>query len=123
MSIVIHNNCVPRIHVAEFDLEGFCCLRYFHPATEALCVDGPEGSGPARRRYVRKYEGLCRNQALRGSLSYIRPETPMNIKLHAILHLIEEHKDEAAQGVMITPELFLAVLDSFAPWTRVELEA
>ena len=47
----------------------------------------------------------------------------MNVKLHAFLHLMEEHKDEAAQGVMINPELFITVLDSFAPWTPVELEA
>jgi hypothetical protein len=47
----------------------------------------------------------------------------MNAKLHALLHLMEEHKDEAAQGVTITPELFILVLDSFAPWTPVELDA
>jgi hypothetical protein len=48
----------------------------------------------------------------------------MNIKLHAVLHLMEEHKDEVAKGgVVIHPELFLTVLDSFAPWTPVETEA
>jgi hypothetical protein len=36
----------------------------------------------------------------------MRPETPMNAKLHALLHLMEEHDDESAQGVKITPELF-----------------
>jgi hypothetical protein len=116
-------NCAPQIHAAEFELEGFCCLRYFHPATGALCVDGPEGSRPARKRYVRKYEGLCRDQELRSFLSRIRPETSMNPKLHAVLHLMEEHKDEARQSLMITPELFITVLDSFAPWTPVEPEA
>jgi hypothetical protein len=113
----------PQIHVTEFELEGFHCIRYFHPATGALGVDGPKGSRPARKRYIRKYEGLCRNQALRESLSNIRPETPMNVKLHAFLHLMEEHKDEATRGVMITPELFITVLDSFAPWTPVGPEA
>jgi hypothetical protein len=53
----------------------------------------------------------------------MRPETPMNAKLHALLHLMEEHDDESAQGVKITPELFTTVLDSFTPWTPVELEA
>jgi hypothetical protein len=75
----------------------------FHPATGALCVDGPEGSRPARKRYVRKYEGLCRDQELKSFLSRIRPETSMNAKLHAVLHLMEEHKDETRQGVMINP--------------------
>jgi hypothetical protein len=112
------------MHATEFELEGFCCLRYFHPATGALCVDGPKGSRPARRRYLRKYEGLCRDQGLRNFLSEIRPETPMNIKLHAALHLMEEHKDDATQdGVVMTTELFLTVLDSFATWTPVEFEA
>jgi hypothetical protein len=117
------NNRVPQIHGAEFELEGFSCLRYFHPATGALCVDGPQGSRPARKRYIRKYEGLSRDQSVRNFLAAMRPETPMSAKLHAFLHLMEEHKDEAAQGVMIGPELFITVLDSFAPWTPVELEA
>jgi hypothetical protein len=117
------NNCVPQIHAAEFELEGFYCVRYFHPVTGALCVDGSEGSRPARKRYIRKYEGLLRDKELRSFLSRIKPETPMNAKLHAVLHLMEEHKDEEKQGVVITPELFITVLDSFAPWTPVELEA
>jgi hypothetical protein len=117
------NDCVPQIHAAEFELEGFYCLRYFHPATGALCVDGPQGSRPARKRYIRKYEDLCRDQSVRNFLASMRPETPMNAKLHACLHLMEEHKDEATQGVMINPELFITVLDSFVPWTPVELEA
>jgi hypothetical protein len=123
MSTTTLRNCAPQIHAAEFELEGFCCLRYFHPATGALCVDGPQGSRPARKRYIRKYEGLCRDQSVRNFLASMRSKTPMNAKLHAFLHLMEEHKDEAAQGVMINPELFITVLDSFAPWTPVELEA
>jgi hypothetical protein len=123
MSTVTRDNCVPQIHIAEFELEGFCCLRYFHPATGALCVDGPQGSRPARKRYIRKYEGLCRDQSIRNFLASMRPEAPMNTKLHAFLHLMEEHDDEAAQGVMITPELFMTVLDSFTPWMSVEFEA
>ncbi len=115
-------NCVPQIHAAEFDLEGFYCLRYFHPATGALCVDGPQGSRPARKRYIRKHEGLCRNQLVVEFLASMRPETPMNAKLHALLHLMEEHDDESAQGVKITPELFTTVLDSCTPWTPVEHE-
>jgi hypothetical protein len=123
MSTTTLSNCVPQIHAAEFELEGFCCLRYFHPATGALCVDGPQGSRPARKRYIRKYEGLCQDQSIRDFLASMRPETPMNAKLHALLHLMEEHDDESAQGVKITPELFTTVLDSFTPWTPVEPEA
>jgi hypothetical protein len=121
-SYMTTNNCPSQIHIAEFEIEGFCCLRYFHPATGALCVDGPQGSRPARKRYIRKYEGLCLDQSIRDFLASMRPETPMNAKLHALLHLMEEH-DEARQGMMITPELFILVLDSFAPWTPVELDA
>jgi hypothetical protein len=36
---------------------------------------------------------------------------------------MEEQKDEAARGVMITPELFILILDSVGPWTLVELES
>ena len=35
---------------------------------------------------------------------------------------MEEHDDKSAQGVKITPELFITVLNSFAPWTPVEHE-
>jgi hypothetical protein len=37
----------------------------------------------------------------------------MNAKLHAYLHLMEEHKDEAADGMVVSPELFLEVLDTW----------
>jgi hypothetical protein len=102
------DNRVPQIHAAEFELEGFYCVRYFHPGTGALCVDGPEGSRPARKRYIRKYEGLCRDQSVRRFLASMRPEKDMNVKLHAYLHLMEE-----AQGMVVSPELFLRVLDTW----------
>jgi hypothetical protein len=106
-----------EIHMAEFELEGFYCIRFFDPTTGNLCVSGPEGSRKARRRYVRKYEGLCRNQVVRESLAKIRPETPINVKLHAVLHLMAQHDDEAIrQGVAIDPDVLFEVVDSFGSW-------
>jgi len=37
----------------------------------------------------------------------------MNVKLHAYLHLMEEHRDEVADGIVVSPELFLEVLDTW----------
>jgi hypothetical protein len=106
-----------EIHMAEFELEGFCCVRFFDPLTGALRVYGPEGSRKARRRYVRKYERLCRNQGLKEYLAKMRPETPINVKLHAVLHLMAQHDDEAIrQGVAIDPDVLFEVVDSFGPW-------
>jgi hypothetical protein len=107
------NNHNPIIHMAELVLEGFACLRFFHPETEKLCVLGPKGSRNARRRYIRKYEKLCQNHEFRTSLSKVRPETAINMKLHAFLHLIEEHENDIADGMPITADLFNTVLDSF----------
>ena len=101
------------MHMAEFELEGFLCLRFFHPETEQLCVLGPKGSRKACRRYIKKYEKLCENEKLRTSLSEIRPETPINMKLHAFLHLVQEHEDDIAGGMPITADHFNTVLDSF----------
>jgi hypothetical protein len=113
----------PVIHMVEFELEGFCCVRFFDPFTGALRVSGPEGSRKARRRYVRKYEGLCRNRVVRESLAKIRPETAINVKLHAVLHLMEQYDDEEIrQGVAIMPDLLIEVLDSFAPWAPIDPE-
>ena len=39
---------------------------------------------------VRK--AVSRAKSLETPLSEIRPETPMNMKLHAFLHLVEEHR-------------------------------
>jgi hypothetical protein len=113
MSTVIHNNCVPEIHAAEFELDGFICLRFFDPLTGELRVIGPREAEKACRRYVCKYEGLWRNQSLRDFLAPIRPKTDMNVKLHAYLHLMEEHRDEVADGMVVSPELFLKVLDTW----------
>jgi hypothetical protein len=120
MSAMATNNCVPQIHATQFELEGFYCIRYFHPATGALCVDGPEGSRPARRRYIRKYEGLWRDQSVRDFLAPIRPETDMMVKLHAYLHLMEEHEDEVAEGMVVSSELFLKVLDTWELVAAIE---
>ena len=106
--------------MAEFELDGFRCLRFFHPETGTLCVLGPKGSRRARRRYVRKYQKLCRDPELRAFLSGIRPETAINAKLHAFLHLMEEHEDDIADGMVITPDLFIMVLDSFAPYKEFD---
>ena len=107
------NNHESIIHIAEITLDGFPCLRYFGPETGKLCVVGPKGSRKACRRYVRKYEKLCESQKLRTSLSEIRTETPMNMKLHAFLHLVQEHEDDIAGGMPITADHFNTVLDSF----------
>ena len=106
-------NCECIIHMAELMLEGFPCLRFFHPETEKLCVLGPKSSREARRRYIKKYEKLCQSANLRKSLSEIRTKTPINMKLHAFLHLVQEHEDDIAGGIPITAGHFNTVLDSF----------
>jgi hypothetical protein len=113
MTTTITKKCVPQIHAAQFELEGFCCFRYFHPVTGELCVDGPPGSRQARKRYIRNYEGLCQDRSVRSFLASMRSEKDMNVKLHAYLHLMEEHKDEVAQGMAVSRELFLKVLDTW----------
>jgi hypothetical protein len=113
-----------EIHATEFELEGFCCVRFFDPNNGKLCVSGPAGSRPARRRYVRKYSGLCRNEELRDFLAKIRPPTGMNVKLHAVLHLMERYEhEEIGEGVIIRPDALIEVLDSLAPWTPIDPEA
>jgi hypothetical protein len=109
--------------MAEFELDGLRCLRFFHPETGTLCVLGPKESRKARRRYVQKYKTLCHSPDLRAFLSRIRPETAINAKLHAFLHLMEEHKDDIAEGMVITPDLFITVLDSFAPYKEFDPKA
>jgi hypothetical protein len=56
-------------------------------------------------RYVAKYAPLSRDQSLREFLAPVRPGTDMNQKLHAILVLMEEYKDDIAQGMKISPDL------------------
>ena len=107
------NNHDQVIHIAEITFDGFPCLRYFDAETGKLCVVGPKGSRKACRRYVRKYEKLCQSHKFRGPLSQIRPGTPMNMKLHALLHLIDEHMDDIAAGMPITEDHFITVLNSF----------
>jgi hypothetical protein len=46
----------------------------------------------------------------------------MNQKLHAILVLMEEHKDDMAQGMGISPDLVVKALDSFSPWQPMDPE-
>ena len=42
----------------------------------------------------------------------------MNMKLHAFLHLVQEHEDDIAGGMPITAEHFNTVLDSFTCHTE-----
>ena len=72
---------------------------------------GPNGSRKVRRRYVKKYRKLCESEKLRTSLSEIRTETALNMKLHAFLHLVQEHEDDIAGGMPITAEHFNTVLE------------
>jgi hypothetical protein len=103
----------PPIHAAEFELDGFMCLRFFDPSTGELRVSGPRESKKARDRYIRKYGGLCRDQSVKEFLASIRPEVDPNVKLHAYLHLMEEHEDDVANGMVVSEELFLKVLDTW----------
>jgi hypothetical protein len=73
----------------------------------------PLSQAPARRRYIRKYEGLCRDREVKDFMASIRPETDMNLNLHVYLHVMEEHKDEVAEGMVVSQELFLRVLDTW----------
>jgi hypothetical protein len=41
-------------------------------------------------------------------------------KLHAILDLMEEYKDELAHGMGISAELVITALDAFGPWQPID---
>lgn len=110
-----------RPWAVEFELDGYKHLRFFD-LDGNLYVSGPMETKEAQSRYLAKYAPLCRSQSLREFLTLIRPETDMSQKLHAILHLMEEHKDDIAQGMGISADLVMAVLDSCAPWQPMDLE-
>jgi hypothetical protein len=57
---------------------------------------------------------------VRDFLAPIRPETDMMVKLHAYLHLMEEHEDEVAEGMVVSSELFLKVLDTWELVAAIE---
>jgi hypothetical protein len=43
------------------------------------------GTAEESRRYLRKYEALCRDEVLRSCLPDIKPETPIIVTLHALI--------------------------------------
>jgi hypothetical protein len=114
-----NQKAIHETHLVEFEYDGHACLRFFDPSG-GLCVFGPDEARESLSRYVAKYEPHCRDQSLKRILAAIRPETDMNKKLHAILHLLEEHKEDIAQGIGIGPDLVMKVLDSFGEWHAIE---
>ena len=46
----------------------------------------------------------------------------MDEKLHAVLDLMEEYKDEIAHGMEISLELVTTALDAFGPWEPMDPE-
>jgi hypothetical protein len=115
------NNLKRELRAVEFELEGHPCLRFFD-SNGNLCVFGVDEAKEAVARYVIKYAPICRDQSLRQFLASIRPEADMNEKLHAILVLMEEHKDDMAQGMGISPDLVVKALDSFTPCEPMHAE-
>ena len=86
-----------------------------------LSVLGPNESSESLARYVSNYAPLCGDRTLIEFLAPIRPETRMDEKLHAILDLMEEYKDEIAHGMKTTEELVTTALDAF-PWEPMDPE-
>jgi hypothetical protein len=120
MKNIANTNSKRPLHMTEFELDGHNCHRIFDPDNGELCVVGPMETWEAQTRYLARYAPVCRDQSLRQFLASIRPETDMNQKINAILVLMEEYKDEMAQGMKISPELVVEVLDSFDPWEPME---
>jgi hypothetical protein len=106
----------------ETYIGGIKCLRYLDPNGN-LCVFGPEEARGPVEEYVRKYQPMCHDPAVRALLAVTRPETNMNLKMHIVLHLMEEFKEEIAEGMIISRDLFSEALDAgcepidFAAWS------
>jgi hypothetical protein len=106
----------------ETDIGGFKCLRYLD-LNGSLGVFGPEEAREPVEEYIRKYQPICQDPDVRALLAITRPETNMNLKMHIVLHLMEEFKEEIAEGMAISRQLFLEALDAgcepidFSAWS------
>jgi len=110
MSTDLQNHKV-KIHIIEMDLDGVKCLRCFDP-NGVLHVVGPEEASDPIQEYIGKYQPISEDPDVRALLAVTRPDTDMNLKMHTVLHLMEEFKEEIAEGMIISRELFLDALDA-----------
>ena len=115
-----NSNIDPPLYAIHFELDDYKCVCFFDRGGN-LSVLGPNESRESLYRYVCKYAPLCRDRLLRKFLAPIRPDTHVYEKLHAILDLMEEYKDEIAHGMKITEELVTTALDAF-PWEPMDPE-
>jgi hypothetical protein len=104
-------NTKMKLHMIEMDLDGTKCLRCFDP-NGVLHVVGPEEASDPIQEYIGRYKPICEDPDVRALLAVTRPDTDMNLKMHTVLHLMEEFKEEIAEGMIISRELFLEALDA-----------
>ena len=114
--MTINQKSIHETHLVEFEYDGHACLRFLIRAEgfvslvrtrrgRACLAMSPSTNHTAE---INRLKNLGCNQA----------ETDMNKKLHAILHLLEEHKEHITQGIGDGPDLVMKVLNSSASGTQ-----